>query len=328
MTEQNVAVIGGGYWGKNLIRNFAALGALHTICELDGQKIAALKAAYPDANAEGDFTAVLTNRQIKAVVIATPAALHYYMARLALLAGKDVFVEKPLALAVAEGKELVELARKQGKILMAGHILEYHPALLKLKELVKQEQLGKIQYIYSNRLNLGKFRTEENILWSFAPHDISAIMFLLEEVPLTVATHGNACLNKKIADVTVTNLSFAGGIKAHIFVSWLHPYKEQRLVITGSESQAVFDEMAENKLLLYNHKVNRLNQQLVPYRGKAEIIDFNCDEPLRLECAHFLDCISSRRAPRTGGKKALAVLRVLAACQRSLEKSGEVICLQ
>ncbi len=207
---------------------------------------------------------MLEKEEVKGVVIATPAVQHYQMAKMALLAGKDVFVEKPLALTVEEGEELIALAKNQQKILMVGHILEYHPAVLKLKDLIANGSLGKIQYIYSNRLNLGKFRTEENILWSFAPHDISVIIFLLGETPIEVAAQGGAYLNSEIADVTITNLSFANGVKAHIFVSWLHPYKEQKLIVVGSDKMAVFDDVAKDKLLLYNHKVNWIERQPIP----------------------------------------------------------------
>ena len=327
-TTQQIAVVGGGYWGKNLVRNFANLGALHTICEIDPQKQKEYRKSYPGVNVTGDFVSLLANEEIRGVVIATPAAQHHQMARAALLAGKDVFVEKPLALTVAEGEELIALARAQRKILMVGHILEYHPAVLKLKELISQGTLGKIQYIYSNRLNLGKFRTEENILWSFAPHDISVIILLLGEIPTEVAAHGGAYLNREIADVTVTNLSFASGVKAHIFVSWLHPFKEQKLVVVSSEKMAVFDDLAGDKLVLFNHKVSWIERLPVPAKGEAQKVDFLYDEPLKLECAHFLECLAERKAPRTHGQSALRVLQVLAATQQSLESGGRVVPLK
>lgn len=327
-STQNIAVIGGGYWGKNLVRNFANLGALHTICEIDLQKQNEYRKTYPDININGDFPSVLEKEEIKGIVIATPAVQHYQMAKVALLAGKDVFVEKPLALTVKEGEELIALAKNQQKILMVGHILEYHPAVLKLKDLITNGCLGKIQYIYSNRLNLGKFRTEENILWSFAPHDISVIILLLGETPTEVAAQGGAYLNSEIADVTITNLSFVNGVKAHIFVSWLHPYKEQKLIVVGSEKMVVFDDVAKDKLLLYNHKVNWIERLPVPTKGEAQKIDFEYNEPLKLECTHFLECIAVRKIPRTHGQSALKVLQVLAAAQESLESGGRVVLLK
>ena len=177
--KKNIAVTGCGYWGKNLVRNFAELGVLHTICDTDSVILEQLAAKYPDVITETECGRVLCNDDIKGIVVASPASFHYSMVKEALIAGKDVFVEKPLALHVDEGKELVELASEKSRILMVGHLLEYHPTILKLKEKVDRGDLGKIRYIYSNRLNLGKFRTEENILWSFAPHDIAAILLLM-----------------------------------------------------------------------------------------------------------------------------------------------------
>jgi len=229
-TNSTVAVIGAGYWGKNLVRNFHELNALYAVCDSDPKTLAAFKEKYPDIKHYSDVPSVLSDPHIRAVAISTPAATHYTLTKEALLADKDVFVEKPIALHYSEGAELIELASSKNKILMVGHILEYHPAIIKLKELIDKGELGKIQYIYSNRLNLGKFRTEENILWSFAPHDISIILHLLNEMPDEISSHGGNYLNPHITDVTITNMDFPSGVKAHIFVSWLHPYKEQKLV--------------------------------------------------------------------------------------------------
>jgi len=250
------------------------------------------------------------------------------MTKQALEANKNVFVEKPLSLRVEEGEELVKLAESKGRIFMVGHLLEYHPAIVKLKELVDSGELGKINYIYSNRLNLGKFRTEENILWSFAPHDISVFLLLLNETPRQVSAHGGQYLNQDIADVTVTTMSFTGGTKAHIFVNWLHPFKEQKLVVIGDKKMAVFDDVAtDNKLVLYDHPVQWHNGKAVPNKREAIPVEIVMDEPLKLECQHFLDCIQSRKKPRTSGDKGLEVLRVLDACQRSLEGEGVVVSL-
>ena len=182
MRGRNIAVAGCGYWGKNLVRNFNELGVINTICDADKDALKEVSTLYPEANTETDYTKVLGNTDIQGVVISTPAARHYEMAKQAILAGKDVFVEKPLALDVAEGNELVELAEKNGRVLLSGHLMEYHPAITRLSEMVKKGELGEIQYIYSNRLNLGRFRTEEDIMWSFAPHDISVILRLTGEV--------------------------------------------------------------------------------------------------------------------------------------------------
>ena len=327
--DRYIAVVGCGYWGKNLVRNFADLGALHTICDADAKVLQTLNASYADVHAETEFRRVLEDKEIKGVVIATPAALHYPMAKEAILAGKDVFVEKPLALEVEQGEEVVRLAENHKKILLVGHLLEYHPAVIKLKELVDTGELGRIRYIYSNRLNLGKFRTEENILWSFAPHDISIILLLLGEMPLEISAHGGYYLNQEIADVTLTTLGFSNGIRAHIFVSWLHPYKEQKLVVVGDKKMALFDDTnPRNKLVLYSHEIEWIERKPVPRRKQPDAVDVPSDEPLRIECQDFIDCIRSRRRPKVDGHKGLQVLRVLSYCQRSLEDKGKVISLK
>ena len=315
-----VAVVGCGHWGKNLVRNFAALGALRVLCDVDGKTAAVLQAQHPGTRACTAYREVLADPAVAAVVIATPAADHYVQARQALEAGKDVFVEKPLALKVDEARALIGLAEPGGRILMVGHLLRYHPAVHKIKELVDGGSLGKIQYIYSNRLNLGKFRTEENILWSFAPHDISVILYLLGERPTDVRAHGANYLHPDRADVTVTVLRFPSGVTGHIFVSWLHPYKEQKLIIVGDHGMAVFDDVAkERKLSVYNHSVEWVDRVPVPRREEAHDVPFPAEEPLRAECQHFLDCVATRQRPRTDGAEGLAVLEVLAACQRSLD---------
>jgi UDP-2-acetamido-3-amino-2,3-dideoxy-glucuronate N-acetyltransferase len=229
-----VAVVGVGYWGKNLVRNFHELGALGALCDSNRRTEEDYKKKYPDVRFGTDYQEVLCDSSIQAVALATPAATHYDLTKAALEAGKDVLVEKPLAIDVRHGEELVRLASAKGRILMVGHILRYHPAILKLQELIEDGQLGKINYLYSNRLNIGKIRTEENILWSFAPHDISVILSLLDEMPSQVSCQGGAYLNNGVTDVTLSHFEFPSGVRAHIFVSWLHPIKEQKLVVVGS----------------------------------------------------------------------------------------------
>ena len=326
---RNIVVAGCGYWGKNLVRNFAELGALHTICDANPRVLKQFHSRYPEVNTETEYSQVLQDEKIKGVVISTPAMLHYEMTKEALLADKDVLAEKPLALQVKEGKELVELAEKKAKILMVGHLLEYHPAVVKLKALVDKGDLGKIQYIYSNRLNLGKFRTEENILWSFAPHDISVILLLMGgEMPQEISAYGGYYLHQDVADVTLSTMSFKGGVRAHIFVSWLHPYKEQKLVVVGDKKMALFDDTnPEDKLLLYSHQVEWINRKPVPHPREAEAIKVPLEEPLRIECQEFLNCIENRRKPRVDGHKGLQVLEVLSYCQKSLEENGRIIFL-
>jgi len=322
-----IAVVGGGYWGKNLVRNFNELGVLHTLCDTDQAIREESLTKCPGLHTTDSYDQVLADPAINAVVIATPAVQHYDMAKKALLAGKDILVEKPLALTVAEGEELAALARRHKRVLMVGHILEYHPAVQKLDQLVKSGALGRIHYVYSNRLNMGKIRTEENILWSFAPHDISVILRLLGRLPLSVVAFGEAYINQEIADVTMTNLFFENGVKAHIFVSWLNPFKEQKLVVVGSEKMAVFNDTAEEKLLLYNHRINWVDRCPVAAKGDAAIVEIDSAEPLRQECLHFIECIARRTEPLTGSQNALDVLKILSAAQQSLEAAGERVFL-
>jgi UDP-2-acetamido-3-amino-2,3-dideoxy-glucuronate N-acetyltransferase len=317
-----VAVVGMGYWGKNLVRNFHELGALSAVCDSNRSVETSCKREYGNVRFCAEFGSVLSDASIAAVALATPAVTHYELAKAALEAGKDVFVEKPLAIDVGQGQELVELAKQRQRILMVGHILRYHPAIVKLQELVRSGALGKIQCLYSNRLNIGKIRTEENILWSFAPHDISVMLSLLNESPNHVSSRGGAYLSRNVFDVTLSQFEFASGVHAHIFVSWLHPFKEQRLVVIGSEKMAVFDDTAEHKLVLYPHKVEWRDRIPIAVKAKGEHVALENREPLKAECQHFLDSVASRTAPLTDGEEGLRVLGVLDACQRSLMKGG------
>lgn len=319
-----VAVVGMGYWGKNLVRNFHELGALSVICDSREAVETDNRSAYENIRFCRDFKEVLADTSIKAVALATPAVSHYKMAKAALEAGKDVYVEKPLAIEVSQGKELVELAEVRGRILMVGHILRYHPAVVKLRELIHGGHLGKIYYLYSNRLNIGKIRNEENILWSFAPHDISVMLSLLNEVPSCVTCQGGAYLSSQIFDVTLSQFNFPSGVQAHIYVSWLHPVKEQRLVVVGSEKMAVFDDTSEDKLVLYPHRVEWKNRVPTAIKAKGEVVALDQREPLKTECQHFIDCIQSRNTPLTDGREGLRVLSVLDACQRSLLERAAV----
>ncbi len=322
MAERHIAVIGTGYWGKNLVRNFHDLKVLRTVCDSDPDTMRRIAAQYPDLQAMSSFSDVLADSDIDGVAIATPAASHADMIRQAIQAGKDVYVEKPLCLSETEGEELNKLARERSRILMVGHLLWYHPAVLKLKELVQAGEVGRIQYIYSNRLNLGKLRREENVLWSFAPHDVSVILGLLEEMPESIQAQAGSFLHERIADTTVSLLNFASGVRAHIFVSWLHPFKEQKLVVVGDRKMVVFDDTApwEQKLLLYPHSVKWSGNVPIATKAMANTIDVVEEEPLRSECQHFLECMVARSRPRTDGEEGLRVLRVINACQTALQQ--------
>jgi UDP-2-acetamido-3-amino-2,3-dideoxy-glucuronate N-acetyltransferase len=327
--NMKVAVVGAGYWGVNLVRVFNQLGALSRVCDFSTERVAKLAEQYPNVSFGTSFPEVLEDRSIQAVVIATPAELHYDMARKAILAGKDVYVEKPLTLHCEETEALITLAEEKRRILMVGHLLEFHPAVTRLKELIESGELGRIEYIYSNRLNLGKIRREENALWSFAPHDISVILYLLQQMPIQVAATGGTYLQPNIADVTVSTMLFDRGVRAHLFVSWLHPYKEQKLVIVGEKRMAVFDDVRKTeKLQIYDKNIDLVNGQFVAEKPAAHTVEFPPDEPLTLECRHFLECIESRKTPKTDGHDGWRVLKVLEASQRSLSMNGEPVQLE
>ncbi len=266
-------------------------------------------------------------------MIATSAKTHYELVKKALLHDKHVYVEKPFTLNVTEAEELVKLAEEKDKILMVGHLLEYHPAVEKLKELIDNGELGKIYYLYSQRVNLGKIRQDENALWSFAPHDISIILYLLGTEPVNISARGNAYLQDKIEDVVFMSLYFPGRVMAHFHLSWLDPHKIRKLTIVGSEKMAVFDDMeSEEKVRIYDKGVTRKNKDFVSYDefltlrfGDIFIPHITMAEPLKRECQHFLNCIKENKAPRSDGRDGLRVVKVLAAAQKSLERGGEPV---
>jgi predicted dehydrogenase/acetyltransferase-like isoleucine patch superfamily enzyme len=316
-----LAVVGCGYWGKNLVRNFAALGVLEALVDADEATVATLRQQFGGRCLS--FDEALADLAIDAVAIAAPAAAHYRLAKEALQAGKHVFVEKPLALNVGEAEELCELAERLDRRLMVGHLLQYHPAFLELRRAVREGKLGRLQYVSSNRLSLGKIRREEDILWSFAPHDISMILSLVGSAPSRVSAVGAYVLHQSIADVTTTHLAFPGGEQAHVFVSWLHPFKEQKLVVVGSQGMAVFDDAEPwtRKLLIYQHQVQWKDNIPVPEKADALAIPVAPEEPLAQECRHFLECIRTGARPRTDGREGLGVLQVLSQAAHSLRAS-------
>jgi len=323
--QPKIAVIGCGYWGKNLVRNFNRLGALSLCCDSTPQGRATARELAPNISIVERFREAMIS-EVSGVVIATPAETHFELTRAALEAGKDVFVEKPLALTHEQGAALVRLAEERGRILMVGHVLEYHPAIIRLRELVESGELGKVRYISSNRLNLGKVRREENILWSFAPHDIAIILRLMGSMPFQLSAHGGSYVQPNIADVTITHMLFDKGVRAHIYVSWLHPFKEQRLVVIGSEKMASFDDVTK-ELVLYDQRVELREGQPVPIKGNGDVVEFAKGEPLYLECQAFLEAIETRRPPLTDGLSGLRVLQVLQIAQRSLVMNGEPLIL-
>lgn len=319
--SKNIGLIGAGYWGKNLVRVFNQLGVLKTICDLDKKVLEGRKKEYPSLKTTTNFLDILKDRNIKAVVIATPTATHYKLAKKSLEAGKDVFVEKPLALKVKDGEKLVSSAKKKKRILMVGHLLHYHPVVIKLKKIIKKGELGEIRYICSNRLNFGKLRREESVLWSFAPHDISLIINILG-TPKKILAVGKSYLQKDIPDITLSILEFKKNQTAHIFVSWLNPFKEQKLSVIGSKRMAVFDGV-KNELTVYSHRIkNCKNNDLEAIKARGRLIKILRKEPLAEEAKHFLECVKNRKTPRTDGEEGLKILKILNSCQESIIKSN------
>lgn len=318
MTSVRLAHVGCGYWGKNLARNFAELGALDAV--VDGNANVAAAMAEATGARVATFEDILSDDAIEAISFATPAETHHALAKRALEAGKHVFVEKPLALNPAEAKDLIEAADRLDRRLMVGHLLQYHPIFREMRARIEGGAIGRLTYVYSNRMSLGKFRIEENVLWSFAPHDVSMVLSLAGARPLTVTAQGASIVTPGVEDWCTLQLAFEGGLKAHIQTSWLHPFKEQRLVAIGTEGMLVFEDSApvwEEKLKLYRHAIDVTGPAPAPSAAQAENIAVEKLEPLRSECQHFLDCVASGARPRTDGEEGLAVLDVLhraAAC--------------
>ncbi|MGB7325522.1 MAG: Gfo/Idh/MocA family oxidoreductase, partial [Rubripirellula sp.] len=326
MTQPNLALVGAGYWGKNLARNFNALGVLHTLCDPSPETLASYDEDYRSVAKEPLFDAVLANGAIQSVAIAAPAALHYQLASRAIAAGKDVYVEKPLCLDVTDAEKLIAQAAAAGRILMVGHLLQYHGFVQKLGQMIKAGELGRLLYITSNRLNLGKVRQEENALWSFAPHDISVILGFAGELPESVSCQGGSYLTDGVADTTLTQMRFKSGLRAHIHVSWLNPFKEQKLTVVGSEGMAVFDDTKPwNEKLRVYRKYLTWSEGNFPNvtKNDGEPIVVDQSEPLKSECQHFLDCCETRTSPRTDGAEGMRVLQVLHAAQQSLDQDGK-----
>tara|TARA_R110000782_G_scaffold137977_17_gene230485 strand:+ start:619 stop:1599 length:981 start_codon:yes stop_codon:yes gene_type:complete len=323
MTENKkpkIAIVGCGYWGKNLVRNYYELDSLACICDSDINNVKAITDKYTVESRE--FHEVLKSDDVDGVVISAPAETHYKLALEVLQNNKHVFVEKPLSLDYEEASELVKLAESKGLVLMVGHLLQYHPAFIRMRDYIKEGNLGDLQYIYSNRLSFGKLRKEENILWSFAPHDISMILSVVNSEPVEVSAVGSSYINNDIADVTTTHMKFADNINAHVFVSWLHPHKEQKMVVIGSEGMAIFDDQKtkDKKVLIYPHKVSWQNDQPLAEKSEAISLGFEETEPLKNECQHFIDCIQGNTNCITDGYEGLRVLKVLNSAQKSLDE--------
>lgn len=317
--QPRVALVGSGYWGPNLARNFHALEALAAICDRNSEALSKLAIVYPAAQATADYAEVLADRSLDAVVIATPAFTHFDLALQALQAGKHVFVEKPLALSRREAEDLAREADRLDRVLMVGHILVYHPAFQALVALVRSGELGEVKHVRSERLSLGKLRSEENVLWSFGPHDASLLAELLPDDPMSVQSFGHAILQEGIEDQVTMDLRYPGGVTAHVHLSWLEPVKRHRLTVIGTRKMAVFDDtLSEGKLRLYDRGFDPTASGWELRRGEETLVPYEAGEPMARECAHFLECIRTGARPRTDAWSGARVLGILEQAQHAL----------
>jgi predicted dehydrogenase len=322
-----LGVVGLGYWGPNLARNFAALDEceLRWCCDASAERRQRLESSFPGARFTADLGDLLADPALDAVVLATDVPSHARLATEVLRAGKHCFVEKPLAQSAAEAAAVAGEAAA-GRILMVGHLLEYHPGVAKLKEMVDSGELGDVRYVYSNRLNLGKVREDENALWSLGAHDVSVLLHLFEEEPVEALAHGESFVREGVEDVVFCYLRFPSGRVAHMHLSWLDPHKERRFTVVGSDRMATFDDMAlERKVTIYDKGVDppvRNYGEYITRSGDVMSPQISNEEPLRIECRHFVECVRDGREPRSGPASGLRAVRVLEALQRSLEAGG------
>ena len=322
--KKNIAVIGCGHWGKNLVRNFSELGALYAVCDPNKELAESFARQYDVKNLP--WIAILEDTNIKGVVLAVPAPLHSSMTIEASNAGKHVYVEKPLAMNKTEAEDMIACSNKNKTQLMVGHLLQYHPIFKAMRQLVASGKLGTLNYIYSNRLSFGKARSQEDVIWSFAPHDISMVLSLIGQDLKSIRTESASILQSEIADIATLHLEFISGLKGHISVSWLHPHKEQKLVVIGNQAMAVFDDTKEweEKLAIYDHSA-RISDG-IPQLKKSEVkyVDVPLSEPLKNECEHFLNVVNKNQTPLTNGSEGLSVLNVLSAASLSKVNKKEV----
>ena len=323
-----VGVVGLGYWGPNLARNFDRLpdAELAWLCDESAEALERFGRAFPAARGTGALEELLGDESLDAVALATPVSTHAELARRVLEAGKHCFVEKPLGQSVEEAERVVEAAHVGGLVLMVGHLLEYHPGVEKMNELIESGELGEVRYIYSNRLNLGQLRRDENALWSLGAHDASVILRLAAEEPYECRAVGESYVNRGVEDVVFCYLRFPSGLAAHMHLSWLDPHKERRFTVVGSKRMATFDDMAlERKLSIYDKGFDEDYSSYGEYIARSGDIfspHVPNEEPLRIECRHFLECVRNGAQPRSGGESGLRVVRVLEALQRSLHESS------
>lgn len=325
-----LALIGAGYWGKNLARNFDELGVLHSICDRNASVTTQHAKKYPHIHFYSNYKETILDPNVQSVAIATNSETHYDIAEFALKHDKDVFIEKPMCLHLEEAEKLVKIADNHRKILMVGHILQYHPCIMKIRELLQEGALGQLYRVVSSRLDLGTIRTEENALWEFMPHDLSVLLSLIDDFPSEVRCLGKSYLNPNIEDFSLLSLGYSNNVSAQIYASWMNPEKVRKLTIIGSKGMIVFDDILpwNQKLTLYRNpfKKNGLYWEANQLNPEPVLVDIF--EPLKEECRHFIECTENRNKPKTDGKEGLRVLKVLHAAQSSLDQNGSKICLR
>ena len=323
-----LAIIGSGKWGMNHIRTAYGLldDNLKCVCDMNAIHKDKIKEISDTINFTTELDDVLNDSEINSVIVATPAETHFEISKKCIESNKHVLVEKPITLVSEDAKVLVDIANEKNKKLMVGHVLLYHPAIVEIKEMLNNGKLGKLQYIYSNRLNLGTVRSEENILWSFAPHDISIMQFLTDNNPVNVYAKGAVFLQNDIEDTTLTFLEYPDNVHAHIFVSWLHPFKEHRLLVIGDEGMLVFEDSLKNeKLKFYKKGYHKVNGTLEKFENDYEVVDTESKQPLTEEQKHFFDCIVNGKKPLTNGVHAVEVLEILENAQKSLKSNVDPV---
>ena len=312
MSSKNIAIIGMGLWGRNLVRNFYNLGALHTVCDIDEENLKKVREEYPGVNVTKNFEELLIDKSIEGIVVATPSHTHYKLVKQALLEGKNVYVEKPISTVADEAKELMEIAEKRDLVLMVGHLLLYHPAVNRLRMLIQDGVLGDIKYVQSDRLNINYFKNDRSVMWDLAPHDVSMISYVINKVPQRVISAvGASSDGNDIMDITHITIEYEDGIIAHVSDSWIHPQKRVNLLIRGTKASAMFDDtLPEHKLQIFDNSK--------PATSTKVDLDYLEIEPLKLECQHFLNCIKNGRKARSDGENGYSVVAVLETAEKMM----------
>jgi predicted dehydrogenase len=338
MKKINLGIIGCGYWGPNFVRNFSQIAGVSIIgiCDMNPEKLAHIKRAYPDIPAYRDYIRLFNDKKLDAVIISTPASTHHAITKQALKRNKHVLVEKPISLKKEEARELIELSRKSKRILMVGHTFLYNPAVKRIKEIIAQKGLGRIYYIHSRRTNLGPLRKDVNAIWDLSPHDISIINYLLGSMPLEVSAYSQRFLSHILEDVGFVILKYPQNVLVHLHTSWLDPKKIREMTIIGSKKMLVYDDTNTNEpIRVYDKNVMKKRYekeyrtfeefQLIIRDGEVKIPKVSIQEPLKIECQHFIDCILNNKQPFTDGNEGLNIVRILEAIDKSIKENNNSI---